>query len=235
MRNFLIISTCFVLFYISYCLLPTLFYRHIKKPPFALTEDKKVLMLSFDDGPDPRYTDKLLHILKDNGITAAFFVVAEKAAEYPDILKNIKSAGHFIGLHSLEHRDAWLTGPFYQKKEFERSLAILKNLGCNISYYRAPWGHLNILSLLLAKKHKLKILSWSVMAQDWEKSSTADRIVGRLLKRSKSGSVICLHDSGCGKRAAPDAPEHTLQAVSVFIPLMRKNGFRFVLPGDCVR
>jgi peptidoglycan/xylan/chitin deacetylase (PgdA/CDA1 family) len=89
---------------------------------------------------------------------------------------------------------------------------------------------LNLTSLILAKKHKLAILLWTVMAQDWEKTSTAGRVAGRLQKRVKSGSVICLHDSGCGKGAAPNAPEGMLSALSEFLPKISKKGFVFVLP-----
>ncbi|MPM74792.1 hypothetical protein SDC9_121781 [bioreactor metagenome] len=88
--------------------------------------------------------------------------------------------------------------------------------------------------MLLASKYKLRIIQWSVMAQDWEPESSSHRVLERLRSRTKSGSVICLHDSGCGKKAAPGAPEGTLKAVAEFIPLMLQNGYSFVLPDECL-
>ncbi|HML47538.1 MAG TPA: polysaccharide deacetylase family protein [Clostridia bacterium] len=224
---------CAALLFTVYCWIPTAYFLHFKRPPRSPNPGDRALMLTFDDGPDPRYTERLLGILEKNGVRAVFFVVAEKAAQCPGILSKIAGAGHGIGLHSLEHRDAWLSGPAYQKKEFERSLAIMEGLGCKAAYYRAPWGHLNLTSLALARKHRLKIMLWTVMAQDWEKASTSQRILERLFKRVKGGSVICLHDAGGDRRAAPGAAEHTLQAVAEFVPLMLKKGFRFVLPEGC--
>ena len=106
----------------------------------------------------------------------------------------------------------------------------MKGLGCEPKFYRAPWGHLNLYTLALAKKYGVKVLLWSVMAQDWEADSTAERVLARLRKRAKSGSVICLHDSGCGKAAAEDAPSHMLEALRTFLPEMLGEGWTFVLP-----
>ncbi|MDP4132528.1 MAG: polysaccharide deacetylase family protein [Bacillota bacterium] len=221
----------FVLLFIAiYCLMPTLYYLLIKKPPFFFDKNDKKVMLSFDDGPDPRYTDDLLDILKKNNVKAAFFVVAQKAAENPDIIRRMIDEGHLVGLHSLEHKDAWLESPVYQKRDFESGLAIMENLGCKISFYRAPWGHLNLTSLLLAKKYNLKIVLWTVMVQDWEKHSTSKRVLERLTKQTKNASIICIHDSGCGKAAAEGAPAQTVDAVAHFLPMMLTKGYEFVLP-----
>ena len=219
-----------VLLILIYCLTPTFYYLYFRKPPFKLATNEKRVMLSFDDGPDPRYTGRLLDILKANNIHATFFVVAEKAYKNPDLIRRIIDEGHLVGLHSLEHRDAWCESPAYQKRDIESGLEILKELGCDVSFYRAPWGHLNLTSLILAKKYGLKIILWSVMAQDWEKNSTALRVLGRLTKRTTNGSVLCLHDSGCGKAAAEGAPAHTIEAVSLFLPAMLNAGYRFVFP-----
>jgi len=219
------------LFFLFYCVLPSVRFRYFAKAPFRTDKGIKRILLSFDDGPDPRYTGKLLDILEESGVKATFFLVADKAAEHPELVRRIMEGGHKIGFHSLAHRDTWREGPAYQKREFEAGLKILQSLGCNPEFYRAPWGHLNLLSLALARKHHLKIILWTAMAQDWEKSSSAERVLSRLAARTKSGGVLCLHDSGCGKAAAAGAPGETIEAVAGFIPLMTEKGFTFVLPG----
>lgn len=220
----------FVLLFVIYSLIPTLYYLLFKAPPFSFDKDRKDVLLSFDDGPDSRYTNGILDTLKQNNVRAVFFVVAKKAAENPEIIKRILSDGHLVGLHSLEHRDAWKKSPLFQKRELSSGLVILESLGCKVSFYRAPWGHLTLTSLLFAKRHHLKILLWTVMVQDWEKASTSQRVLDRLIKRTESGSVLCLHDSGCGKSAAEGAPAQTAAAVSQFVPLMLNTGYEFVLP-----
>jgi len=219
---------------VIYALVPTWYYLYLRKPAIGCSEDGKKICLSFDDGPDPEYTERLLRILADYKVRAAFFVVAKKAAQNPEIIRRICEGGHLVGLHSLEHRDAWRNSIVYQAKDFKQALHILHKLGCKVTYYRAPWGHLNLTSMLLARKYKLRIIQWSVMAQDWEAASSSSRVFERLTSQTKGGSIICLHDSGCGKRAAPGAPEGTLKAVSEFIPLMLQNGYRFVLPDECL-
>ena len=218
------------LFFVFYSLLPTLYYLFFKAKPISSGENSKRIIISFDDGPDIRYTNSILDTLEQNNVRAAFFVVAEKAAENPEIIKRMLNDGHLVGLHSLEHRDAWKAFPSYQKIELKAGLALLSGLGCKPSFYRAPWGHLTLTSLMLAKRYKLKVLLWSVMVQDWEKESTAQRVLDRLLKKSAPGSVVCIHDSGCGKAAAEGAPAHTAEAVKTFIPLMLERGYEFVLP-----
>lgn len=224
---------CGALLFAVYCWIPTrcfLYRARLRRPN---DPGGKTLLLTFDDGPDPRYTERLLDILAENGVPAVFFVVAGKAAQYPDILKRMREAGHGIGLHSLEHRDAWRSSPARQKRDFERGLAILRGLGCTVPYYRAPWGHLTMTSIALVRKHGLKTLLWTVMAQDWEKESTSQRILERLDRRVRDGSIVCLHDAGGDRGAAPGAAEHTLQAVAEFVPTMLQKGFRFVLPEGC--
>ncbi len=227
---FIALAASLVSIFVIYALAPTLLYRYAARLPFRVAKGEKKLLLSFDDGPDARYTETLLELLKDNGVRAAFFVVAEKAAENPELIVRIQESGHIIGLHSLEHRDAWKTASAYQKREFNRSLVIIRGLGCAPKFYRAPWGHLNLNTLALSKKHGIKVLLWTVMAQDWEADSTAERVLARLRKRVKNGSVICLHDSGCGKAAAEGAPSHMLEALRIFLPEMLREGWTFVLP-----
>lgn len=213
-----------------YALLPTFLYRYCVRPPFRAEKGEKKLLLSFDDGPDARYTGALLELLKENSVHAMFFVVAEKASENQALIARIKEDGHIIGLHSLEHRDTWKMDPAYQKRDFNMSLELLRELGCEPKFFRAPWGHLNLYTLALAKKHGMKVLLWTVMAQDWEADSSTKRVLERLRRRAKNGSVICLHDSGCGKASAEGAPAQMLEALRTFLPEMLGKGWSFVLP-----
>jgi len=224
-----------LLFFVIYSLIPTMYYLFCKKHPFAIDKNSKRVLLMFEDGPDPRYTISLLDILKKHKVQALFFVVAKKAADNPAIIHRMIEDGHLIGLHSFEHGDPWLKGPVYQERDFTTALAIMKGLGCKISFYQPPWGHLNLTSLWLAKKYHLKIILWTVMIGNWKKHCTSQKVLNRLIQRTKNGSVICLHDSGYGKASEAGAPAQTLDAVAQFLPLILKRGYQFVLPEKIIR
>lgn len=188
----------------------------------------KKLVLTFDDGPSQVYTEELLDVLKINKIKATFFVVANNAIEFPDIIERIKAEGHCIALHSLEHRHALLCGYHYMKRDFSKSLELLGALNCNIHFYRPPWGVRNLFTKGFVKKHNLKMVLWDIMAGDWKASSTAQMIADRIENKVFDGAVICLHD-GCEKYGgAKGAPLHTIDALKYEIPRLKEMGYEFV-------
>ncbi|MDX9872168.1 MAG: polysaccharide deacetylase family protein [Clostridia bacterium] len=224
----------FVFFYLLYGLIPTFYYKCFRKPGFLKGHERKRIILTFDDGPDSNYTGKLLALLEKNGVRASFFVVAKKAAQNPALIRRMLDGGHLVALHSLEHKSALGKGWRYIEADFKKSLEILGELGCSLRYYRPPWGHFNLASIYFAKKHRLKLLLWNVMAQDWEQDSRAQDILHRLLSRTKNGAVICLHDSGESSGGARGAPLETIEALSSFLPIMLQRGYQFALPDEDV-
>ncbi|MCR1954295.1 polysaccharide deacetylase family protein [Clostridioides mangenotii] len=229
--NFILIgSTIILLLFLAHSILPTYYNKLYNRNITKKTKGKKRIMLTFDDGPDPRYTNDLLDILKDNNVRATFFVVANNAKGNPDIINRMLEEGHEVALHSLEHKNAWLYSYFYTKKDFLESLNIMKKLGVDVKHYRPPWGHTNIFSAAFARKHNLKIILWSVMAEDWEKDATVEVIVERLKRRTRGNSIICLHDSGENSGGADGAPRRTIDALKIAIPELKASGFRFITP-----
>lgn len=187
----------------------------------------KRLVLTFDDGPDPVYTPKLLDVLKCEDIKATFFVVAENAARYPEMIDRMKKEGHMIALHSLEHRHALLCSCRYMKHDFEKSMGILQTLGCNIRFYRPPWGARNLFTNRFVKKHKLHLVLWDVMVGDW-KVNEPDILVGRMIRKVYDGAVICLHDGSEKYGGAKGAAFNTIKALTELIPGLKKEGYEFI-------
>ena len=185
--------------------------------------ENKVIYLTFDDGPDKRYTGRLLEILRQYHVRASFFVVASFARNNPQIMKEMKEDGHLIGLHSLGHKDPYFQTQEQIRKDFAVSMCLLRGLGIMPEYYRPPWGHETRASRKEAEKNGLKTVLWDVMAQDWRAWTSAGRIVKKLKDRTFDGSVICLHDG----RGRKDAPERTLLALRVMIPYWLKMGYEF--------
>jgi peptidoglycan-N-acetylglucosamine deacetylase len=188
----------------------------------------KKLILTFDDGPDLRYTGKLLDLLKQEQVRASFFVVAKNAEKSPELIMRMKNEGHTVALHSFEHRHAYLSGYHYMKKDFKKSMEILKKLGCNIHFYRPPWGARNLYTNKFVKQYQLRMVLWDVMAEDWKAKSTPQMIAGKIENRVFDGAVICLHDAGENSGGAKDAPIHTIEGLRLVIPKLKKAGYEFL-------
>ena len=186
------------------------------------------ISLTFDDGPDKKYTVELLDLLKKYNIKATFFVVAKFAKENCEIIKRMEEEGHTIGLHSLEHKNALLNGPLYTSNDFKESLNIMRKLNFNIKFFRQPWGHLNLLTIINLKKYNLKLVLWDVIIGDWKANITSDEISNRLIMKSKNKSIICLHDG----RGENEAPRRTIEALEKTIPIWIEEGYEFLKVGE---
>ena len=213
--------------YGGYCVGPSFYHKWFSKEALRKLPNPKdkEIALTFDDGPDPLYTPRVLDVLHKNGVKASFFVIAKKAQQNPELIKRMLEEGHEIGLHSYEHNNAWLAAPGYVKHDFAKSAAILRDLGVECHYYRPPWGYVNLETLKQVQTAGYQLVMWNVMAQDWKRNQTSREIVKRLLERVNSGSIICLHDGG----GAPGAPRRTIDALESALPLFQKIGYRFVL------
>ncbi|MEG2639662.1 MAG: polysaccharide deacetylase family protein [Clostridiales bacterium] len=212
-----------ILLILSYSLIPTGILKIIYFGKVLKKQKRKNIYLTFDDGPTAEYTPLILSLLKEYNIKACFFMVSNFAQENPDIVSRIKDEGHTIGLHSSEHKNALLRGYGYMKKDFKTSINTMEKLGVKPHYYRPPWGDFNLCSLYFIKKYKLKLVLWQVMAEDWSIKATPDTIKEKLLKRTKPGSIICLHDG----RGAEDSPLKTYWALQYAIPALLAQGYTF--------
>lgn len=209
-----------ILIFMMYSFIPS---NLAKKKFFSKQKIKeKIIYLTFDDGPS-QYTEKLLYLLNKYNIKATFFCVANFAKERINIINKMKKEGHIIALHSLKHKNAMLQGVYETNKDLEKSLKIMETLGVQIKYYRPPWGDSNFYLLKKLKRKNIKFILWNVMAEDWEKNTTKDIIVNKLLKRVEEGDIICLHD-GRGKN---EAPLKTIEALEKVIPIFLKKGYKF--------
>lgn len=217
LRNIIIII---ILFISIYFLIPTYISKLIYK--IKKYKNKKTIFLTFDDGPSI-YTNYLLDILKKYNVEATFFCVGDYTDKNKDIVKREIKENHLVGLHSLNHTNANLLGIKKTFNDFNKCLDIMNNLNIKIKYFRPPWGHLNLLTLINLKKNKLKLVLWNVMAEDWKSNTTPKIIESKLLKRIKGGDIICLHDG----RGSNNAPLKTIEALDNVIPKLLEKGYVF--------
>lgn len=229
----LYIFLALLLVFIFYMVIPNYIARNKSKEVIKTINEgtEKTIALTFDDGPDPLYTNRLLDILKKNNVKATFFLVADKAEQNKEIVERMTKEGHGIGMHTLYHKSAWLSLPHETINEFKKGLAIFNGLGFDITYYRPPWGTFNALTLKNAIKNNLKIILWTVEAYDWRKNNSSSNIEKILLDRIKDKDIIVLHDSG----GAKGAPNNTLGALESTIPKLLDSGFDFITIDEMIK
>lgn len=210
----------------GYIILPNLYYRKFSKKIIKRIPSKeKVVALTFDDGPDPRYTLQLLNVLKKNNVKCTFFVLAESAQKYPNIIKQIQKDGHYIGLHSLKHMNAIFRPPNKTKEDFYRSVRIMNELNLKIRFFRPPWGIFNLVTFHCAKTNNLKVVLWSIHAMDWSRLVSEDYIKNKLINKVRPGDIILLHDG----RGAKACPLKTINALKNVLPKLKQDGYKFIM------
>lgn len=222
-------------FFTFYAFLPGLFsrmfgYRVIKK---GISDTH--ISLTFDDGPDPLYTPRLLDLLKKYDVKATFFVVGKHAEAHPDIIRRIHAEGHSIGIHNYSHRTNWFMRPKTVAKQIDRTSELIQRLtGEKPQYYRPPWGIINLFDY--TRRQNLQIVLWSMMPGDWRKRSAgAQKISDRMIRHLRGGHIYLLHDCGRTFGADEDAPQHTIEALEQFIPAALERGYALVRVDDLVQ
>jgi len=166
--------------------------------------------ITFDDGPNPEITPQILDILDQHGVIATFFVVGEKAAKYPELIKMIQDRGHKLGAHSYHHKFAWFMSPWKTWRNWGDCNVILERLvGEKVVFVRPPWGTFNLCTWLWIKSHHKQVVLWNVDGHDWQRRRSPEQIISRILKRIKPGSIVLLHDAG----GETGAPQNTLRAL----------------------
>ncbi|WP_052299187.1 polysaccharide deacetylase family protein [Thermaerobacter marianensis] len=181
--------------------------------------------LTFDDGPDPRYTGRVLDILREHGVRAAFFLVGERARRHPGLVRRMMAEGHLVGSHTEHHRHAYLLLPWAAWREVTHGAeSVAAAAGVRPRWFRPPWGAFNLATRVAATATGQRPVLWSITGGDWSRKETARRIADRVTRRLHPGAVIVLHDAG----GAPGAPENTVAALPTIIETARRRGFRWV-------
>jgi polysaccharide deacetylase len=209
---FLKIILIYILLWCCYSILPTIYFKFIYKETYPCSE----LLLTFDDGPNPMYTEQVLAILKQHNTKACFFVIAEKVEKYPDIIKKIHQEGHEIGLHCYHHTHPVLWGIWKTKQDMQKSKQILESHGIKPSYYRPPHGWVNLAMIIISKKWNLPLKLWTCIVGDWKEDKNWKEIYDAMLKEKQTGGVICLHDSNHKVNSPSKAPENTIFALDEY-------------------
>lgn len=187
---------------------------------------EKLVALTFDDGPYPPYTQKLLQVLHEKNVPATFFMVGENIVLHPEIVKEVQMQGHEIELHAGYHQDLLkltanesLANIQYGKKTLE------KFTGQTPKYIRPPHGFKDWAVMKNIQSEHLQTVNWSIIPRDWTNPGSKI-IVQRVLENIEPGAIILLHDGDSPKNTAPR--QQTIDAVKIIIDQLHAQGYKFV-------
>jgi peptidoglycan-N-acetylglucosamine deacetylase len=205
------------------------------------TRDKKKLVLTFDDGPDPLYTPQILDILARENVPAAFFLVGINAENNIPIVKRIYREGHEIGNHTFTHPNIAMVSRKRAIIEMDATRLLIEAItGHSTVLFRAPFNAdfepqkaEELIPVALAREKNYLDIGESIDPLDWEPGTPADSIVARVIARKQSmtdqnlsGNIILLHDAGGESREA------TVEALPRIIHYFKERGYQFTTIAD---
>jgi len=191
----------------------------------------KSTALTFDDGPDPQVTPRVLRILQEKRVRATFFCIGRHARLYPQLVRAIVEAGHEIGNHSYSHPRhiyAWSARALLADTRLAQR-AIRRACDREPIWYRPPIGFRNLLMSRVLKTCGLSLVNFTFRTFD-TRATSAEKIVRRVLSRTVPGAIIVLHD-GTDRQTQPDRSA-LLAALPVLIDRLREQGYQFCLVSD---
>jgi peptidoglycan/xylan/chitin deacetylase (PgdA/CDA1 family) len=192
--------------------------------------DPREFALTFDDGPNDPWTERLLEVLARHEVRASFFMIGRFVLARPDIVRAVASAGHLIGNHTMTHPALLFRSPKRVLTELKECNAALEDtLGAPVRYFRPPHGARRPDVLRAAASLGLTPVMWNAMGHDWESSATPESIASRLtggIERRGRGSNLLLHDGG--QAAIGQDRGATVAAVAHLVPRIVGEGGRFV-------
>lgn len=194
---------------------------------FKRNNENKIA-LTFDDGPHPRYTEKILSILKKYDIKATFFIIGVNAENYPEPLKSIADYGHEIGNHTFTHQYVKGKSPKEILNDIEScENAIFKACGIQTVLFRPPGGLMDEIPIGATNIYDgYNIIYWSIDTMDWAHRSP-DEIASYVIKNVKSGDIILMHDY-IGRNSP------TPEALEIMLPILIEKGFEFVTVSELI-
>jgi peptidoglycan/xylan/chitin deacetylase (PgdA/CDA1 family) len=196
-----------------------------------LATAEPIVALTFDDGPDPDVTPRVLDALRARGVHATFFVLGERAARHPALIERMQREGHTVGTHTQHHRIGFHFGsPAHIRREIEAAIAVVGGIlhtrpvlfrppqGLRTPLFASGWRHL----------HGLTCVTWSVRGFD-SRPTTAQAITRRIVPKLAPGAIVTLHD-GTGLGGGRDR-EPTLRALDDILTTCEARGLRCVALG----
>lgn len=182
---------------------------------------EKLVALTIDDGPDPRFTPQVLAILKRYNIPATFFVVGQSCEKYPDIVRRELAEGNEIENHTYDHPDLRKSSTVKAEWEISKNESIIKGLtNRKPIYFRPPKGLSTNETIDIAEANGYQVVLWSVCVEHHKCKTVAD-MADRVIKAAKPGTIILTHDGRLDR-------SRSVEALPMIIAGYQQKGYRFV-------
>ncbi|MER7563614.1 polysaccharide deacetylase family protein [Streptomyces sp. NPDC097941] len=195
--------------------------RH--EPLLKVSGRGRTMVLTFDDGPDPRYTPHILDTLAEYDVRAMFFVCGEMAVDNQDLLARMADEGHIVGNHTWSHPLLTRLRRSRIRSEMERTSDVIEDAyGERPEWFRAPYGAWNRAAFQLGAELGMEPLAWTVDTLDWTTPGTR-RIVGAVEHGAAPGVVVLSHDAG-GDRS------QSVRALRAYLPQLIDSGYHITVP-----
>jgi len=195
---------------------------------YRVDTNKKQVVLTFDDGPSPEWTPKVLDELKKADIKAIFFMIGHHVNEYPEIAKRVADEGHTIGNHGYAHSVMMYYTPAEIEEEIKYTEQVIyKITGQTTKYFRPPKAWLRKKIKNKIKSMGYDIILWSLNSKDWV-SFNHKRIVKYIARRVRSGDILLFHDSGNVLSKEGGTRRQTVKSITLLAKTLKEKGFEFV-------
>jgi peptidoglycan-N-acetylglucosamine deacetylase len=207
--------------YSTYKLMNARGFQVLGKIVPRVSTSRPVVALTFDDGPMPPYTSKLLSVLREKNVKATFFIVGQNLEKFPSLGDDVVRQGHELGNHSYSHQRMIFKSYDFIQSEIERTDQLIRRAGYTGGiHFRSPYGKkLFLLPLYLSRVEK-KNLFFDI-EPDSTVTANADRIVEQVLAQTKPGSIILLHAENKNRL-------ESFKAVAGIIDGLKQKGYDFV-------
>ncbi len=169
--------------------IPTLIQLLFPELLWSKERDKKILYLTFDDGPNNTVSPFILDELKKHKAKATFFYLGSEVEKYPKLVKRCLDENHQIGNHTYSHPNGWKANNNVYYQDIKKANKLI-----NSNLFRPPYGRIKPSQINHLKKY-YKIIMWDVLSWDFDKKTTAEECYNNIINNTKSGSIIVLHEN----------------------------------------
>ena len=166
--------------------------------PFGIFRTGKAVYLTFDDGPIPEVTPKVLEILDRYNVKATFFMVGENIDKHPDVYLQVLESGHAIGNHTYNHIKGWKTNTdeyMSNVARCEKAIFVNAPSGYITSLFRPPYGQATLRQRIALHREGYRIFYWDVLTRDYNPCRTPEAMLKQIQRQTRPGSIINFHDS----------------------------------------
>ncbi len=185
---------------------------------------RRAVTLTFDDGPDPEWTPRVLDLLEREGVRGAFFLIGRRAETAPAIARRIARAGHDLGNHTWSHASLWRCGPGDTAREIrDGHAAIAQAAGEAPLFFRPPWGKTNLAMFGELRRLGTPCVFWTVQPESRRPVDPAEQ-ARRGTARARPGAIFDLHDAD----GVPGAGERLVAYLPTLIAGLRREGYALV-------